>query len=453
MNELEWLAKLGSASIHDKAGIIQRHYESVIFHESGIMYSLMKIDRHAIRPFGPEDFAGKDTFDYSSWRIRPEGHWEHLNNENSITTSGIYLAAQTYRYRATGEEDALEQAGKAFRSLELIYAFGERDGRPGWMGKPFGFRLSDQTSGDQYLDAIWGLYTYLSIAPGHHQSRIKEMLVGFADYWRSIDYKIVYINTFWDNKNETRAYNMIFLTMNTIAYSLTNDPIYRHEAQYFMNHGHWHLETNVDVWKRKYATGQQIAWKFDKLVEGHLNPGEHLCWESTIHAKFVAVGAEILSGLQPSWMADRLEPTLTKWWATWDQGIQDDLLPYYYFIVDVTEGTWRPAPLTERLPKETRPLGHPFISYASRIRWMEPLCRFMFASVVTATHANGVSDPARKLAVRLLESVNDIRMRWMYDPDGKQLIPELSYMDNVLSSEMPATYLATYWRGRLEKFW
>lgn len=447
------LKALGTASIHEKAQMIQQFYENLIFHESGIMYSLMKIDGREIRPFEPRDFEGKAVFDYSQWRIQPKGHWENLNNENSITTSGIYLASQCYRYMVTKDPAAMVQAGKAFQSLNLIYQFGEEDGRPGWMGKPYGFRLSDQTSGDQYLDAVWGLYTYMPLAPDEHRVRIKEMLIGFADYWRSIDYKIVYINSLWDNKNETRAYNLIFLSINLIAYSLSNDPIHLREAEYFMNHGKWHMETNVDAWKREYKNGQKVVWKFDKLVEGHLHQEEHLCWESTIHAKFVAIAAEIISSIEPSWMKDRLEPTLINWWKTWNLGIEEDLLPYYFFIVDVNKGTWRPAPRTKVLPKEDRPLGHPFLSYTSQVRWMEPLCRFMFTSVLGAKHALPIKENAQGLALRIMESVDETRMRWMHDPDGEQVIRELSYMTNVLSSEMPATYLATYWRGRLEQLW
>ncbi|MBO9608229.1 MAG: hypothetical protein J7639_19885 [Paenibacillaceae bacterium] len=451
MKELQALKH--AATLEEKAAMIQQFYERVIFHESGIMYSLMKIDGDRIRPFAPEDFEGRDTFDYSQWRIKPEGHWTMLDNENSITTSGIYLASQAYRYEATGDAAALEQAGKAFRSLELIYAFGVQDGRPGWMGKPYGFRLSDQTSGDQYLDALWGLFAYHRVAPEPHKRKIEQMVIGFADYWRSIDYKIVYITTFWDNKLEQHAYNMIFLAINSAAYAFSHDPVHLREAEFFIGRALWHEETNVDKWRNKHLAGNDADGKFNRLVAGYLQPGEHLCWESTIHSKFVAVGAEIVYLTNRELMGDKLEPTLVKWWSTWSLGIDDDLLPYYYFIVNALTGEWRPAPRTPRLPRDQWPLGHPFISYASQSRWMEPLCRFLFTSVLAASYGTSVKDEAQALALRIMDSVDDVRMRWQYDPDGNQIIPELDYMNNVLSSEMPATFLATFWRGRLERLW
>ncbi|MDF2668166.1 MAG: hypothetical protein K0R67_472 [Paenibacillus sp.] len=448
------LQELRSAtSLEAKAGQIQQFYEKVIHHESGIMYSLMKIDGDRIRPFAPEDFAGKDSFDFSQWRIKPNGHWEVLNNENSITTSGIYLASQAYRYQATGDEAALLEAAKAFGSLDLIYTFGERDGRPGWMGKPYGFRLSDQTSGDQYLDALWGLFAYHRIAPAPHKSRIEQMIIGFADYWRSIDYKIIYITSFWDNKLEQYAYNAIFLAINSVAYSFSGNPVHLQEAEFFLNRAKWHEENNMDKFRRAHAEEREGDWKFNKLVKGHLSPGEHLCWESTIHSKFVAVAAEIIHQTNAGLIGDKLTPALIKWWSTWHYGIEDDLLPYYYFLVDTIRDEWRPAPRTPRLPREEWPLGHPFISYSSQARWMEPLCRFMYTSVLAAKYAKPIADEAHQLALRIMGSVDDIRIRWFYDPDGSQIIPELDYMNNVLSSEMPATYLAAFWRGRMERLW
>ncbi|MBL4575011.1 MAG: hypothetical protein JKY51_02800, partial [Opitutaceae bacterium] len=252
------LPAFSGASIEEKADLIQSFYEKVIFHESGIMYSMMKIDDGNVRPFEPRDFKGIDTFNFEGWRIKPKGAWEYRNNENSITTSGIYLAAQTSRYLATGDEEAMDQALKAFRSLELIYQFGVDDGRPGWMGKPYGFRLSDQTSGDQYLDATWGLFSFLEIAPGKEAKKAKEMLIGFADYWRKIDYTIFYLSITWSNKNEEHAYNAIFMAINLIAYHLTGDPVYKAEADRFQSISRWKTESGIDAWKRKLLSGETV---------------------------------------------------------------------------------------------------------------------------------------------------------------------------------------------------
>ncbi len=448
------LTALAGASIEEKAGLIQAFYQDLAFHESGIMYSLMKIDGDRIRPFEPRDFEGIDAFDFSGWRIKPAGPWEYRNNENSITTSGIYLAAQTYRYLATDDEAAMEQALKAFRSLDLIYRLGEEDGRAGWMGKPYGFRLSDQTSGDQYLDATWGLFTFLQIAPAAEAKRARQMLIGFADYWRKIDYTIFYLKVTWSNKHEEHAYNAIFMAINWIAFHLTGDPVYRAEAARFQEIARWQSETGVGAWKRKIHTGEIVDWEFNRLVEDYLGPNEFLCWETTIHSKFTAIAAEILNQLAPEVLPDPdLTTTLETWWKTWSIGMGEDLLPYYYFIVNVQKDSWRPAPRTERLPRDQWLLGQPGLSYTSQKRWMEPLCRFLITSVITAEHSDHLRQPAIALAKDIMEKVDEVRIKWQHDPDGKQIVPECGDVKEVLSSEMPASYLAAFWRGRGQGFW
>ncbi|MBO9599088.1 MAG: hypothetical protein J7559_14875 [Cohnella sp.] len=456
---MEALKQLNKASLETKADLIQHFYESTIFHESGMMYSMMKIADNEIRPFAPSDFIGKSTSNYDNWRFKLQGQWELLNNENSITTSGIYLASQVYRYQATKSDEALVQAGKAFHSLELIYRMGEQDGRPGWMGKPYGFRLSDQTSGDQYLDAAWGLFLYHGIASDPQKRRIEEMIINFADYWRQIDYKIVYFTSSRNYKEDRHAFNLIVLVLNILAHHFSNNPIYLREVDFFWSRARWHEENNQDAWKNKVLHKEPIGNReetirsFNRLLEGQLRHGEYLCWESTIHSKFVAVAAELIAIVDNELIHDRLQQTLERWWSIWSLGIGEDMLPYYYFIFNALDDTWRPAPRTSLLPEGDQPLGDPFFSYCSQVRWMEPLSRFMTTSLIAALHAPGIAAEAKQLAIKLMASVDEIRIRWMYDPDGSQLIPELDYMNDVLSSEMPATYLATFWRGRHENFW
>ena len=214
-----WLETLAGKPLQQKINIIQEHYPSVIFSESGIMYSLLKIDGETIRPLNESDFPYKGVrHDYGQWRHKPDGDWDLLNYENSITTSGLYLASQAWRYSATQEPDALDQAAKAFNSLDLICKLGEGDWRPGWMGKPYSGRISDQTSPDQYLDACLGMYHYHPHAPEKVRGRIEEMFVMFADYWQSVDYKLGYFGNAWDVKSSKGAYNLILLMINALAH-------------------------------------------------------------------------------------------------------------------------------------------------------------------------------------------------------------------------------------------
>ena len=48
----------------------------------------------------------------------------------------------------------------------------------------------------------------------------------------------------------------------------------------------------------------------------------------------------------------------------------------------------------------------------------------------------------------IIAKTNGRRLREMVDPDGRQLKPDIRWMECSLSSEAPFQYMAIYWRGR-----
>lgn len=455
------LADLGRQTVDVKAQIVQEILERVGFGPTGIMYSMQKLERDNIRPFQAADFHGKTSLDASVGKLKLDGPHDYLHGENSITQSGLYLASQSYRYKVTKSPAALEQAARAFNSLELIYCMGEQDGKPGWMGKPYGFRPSVQTSGDQYCDATWGLFVYHEIAPPAHRTRIEEMLIAFADYWRSVDYVLTYFGTSWDQKGEPDSYNAIYAAINAVAYHFSQSPIHLQEFEKIMSRGTWTKQTRISALRDAFSAQVQETGKAEvipygachKLAKDLLRPGEFLCWETTIHSKFVVVALDMIQTVMPNALADEAGTTAANWWREWKYGTGDDLLPYYWFAIDLLADTWRPLPSTELLPREQWLFGDPFTSYISQVRWMEPLARFMIVSAIAARHAPDIKSDAQAVAVRMMEHLDWQRLHWLLDPDGKQLIPEISYYGECLSSEMPASFLAAYWRGKHEGFW
>ena len=118
--------------------------------------------------------------------------------------------------------------------------------------------------------------------------------------------------------------------------------------------------------------------------------------------------------------------------------MDENFLGYYWFAVDLVNDTWRPLPRTKLLPKEQWLFGDPFTSYLSEARWNEPLCRFMIASVIAAQH-----NPDQKIepvARRMVGRVDATHLHWIVDLDGKQLLPQLSYYGQCLSSEAPGSF-------------
>lgn len=455
------LKELKDASLDRKAELVQKIYEDVALHESGIAYSMMRLEAEGIRPFVAEDFAGKTGLNVDVGKLKLDGLQDYLHGENSISASGLYLAAQSFRWQVTKSEEALVQARRAFRSLDLIYRMGERAGKPGWMCKPYGFRASVQTSGDQYLDACWGLWTYHGVAGAEDRRRIEEMFIHFADYWRSADYVLSYFGSHWDQKGETGAYNAIYAMINACAYSFSKDPVHLQEFEKWMAKATWTkttpLETlRANVLRQIKETGKAEVVPYSaafSLAKDVLQPGECLCWETVIHAKFVAVAADLIVQSKTSDLSGQLGKIIERWWGEWKYGVGEDLLPHYWFAVDLVKDTWRPLPTTKLLPREQWLFGDPFTSYLSQVRWNEPLARFMVVSAVGGKHCPSSGAQMKEVGRRMLASVDETRLHWLVDLDGKQLLPEISYYGQCLSSEMPGSFLAAYWKGRRDELW
>jgi len=431
-----WLDTLAGRPVQEKIDIIQRHYPSAILSESGIMFSLLKIDGDAIRTLNASDFPHKGCrHDYSRWRHKPDGDWDLINYENSITTSGLYLASQAWRSQATRDPDSLLQAAKAFHSLDLIWRLGEADGRPGWMGKPYSGRLSDQTSPDQYLDACLGMYHYHAIAPSETRDHIERMFVSFADYWRSVDYKLGYFGNKWDVKPSSGAYNLVLLMINALAYRFSGQQkTYLQEFDALHEYGTWQTKTDLDQRRRR---GEK----------------ETLAWELNIHSKFAVAAAEIILGILPDRIESDMETTVTTWWNIWKYGMREDLFAYYHYYVNLEDDTWRPAEKTEMKPRKDWRFGCSFQAYTSRVLWLEPMNRALYTCMSAIDHAPRIADQALALAKRILDAVDAEHLRWFYDPEGDQLSEYDKFMDNCLSSEGPATVMLAFWRGRMRELW
>lgn len=457
----ESLSSIKNAPLDKKAHLFQDIYQEIAFHPSGIMYSMLHLESDQIRPFKTTDFVGTVGMDATVGKFHLDSPADYLHCENSITVSGLYLASQSLRFRATGESEAMRQAEKAFHSLDLIYKLGEDASKPGWMGKPYGFKLSNQTAADQYLDACWGLWNYHQVASTEHKQRIEQMFIGFADYWRGVDYIISYFGSHWDLKGETDSYNAIMTMINALAFYFSKADVYMQEIEKLMQRETWTRTTRINSLRemalrqvRETGKAELIPYSAAfSLAKDVLKPGEILCWETTIHSKFVAVASEIIAQTCPQVLSAKLSDVLPMWWSEWKYGIGADCMPYYWFAVDLINDTWRPLPNTAFPSKEKWLFGDPFTSYLSQIRWMDPMARFMVTSVITAKHAPQSAVRAQALAQRMMASLDTNRLHWMLDTDGKQLVPEISYYGKCLSSELPGSFLASYWAGKCEQYW
>ena len=450
----EELHAIEGADAHTKIDLIQTIYEGVEFHDSGIMYSMQYLDEAGIRPFVESDFPpGIPT---------PTGTPSaaaYLHGENSLMAAGWYLAAQSFRFRATQAPEALEQARKALRSLCIVYDLGVKAGRTGWMCKPYGFQYSEQTSGDQYLAACYGLYHFQALATPEEREQIRKMVCDFADYWISIDHVYTYHGNSWDQKCNLFGYNAIHLMVCAWAYAISGDVVYRDKAEEFKERALWHKTTQIEQ-RREQANAQIAAgedlnlWANPRFpfANQFLQPGEILCWEQVSLSTFVFAAVDILQGTCPELLPAEPATFLDPWFHQWKYGMpEEDFHAYYWFAVDLVKDTWRPLPSTEPGPKEEWPFGNLLLSYVSQMRWNDPLARNMNNYSIALSLVPELREEAGRLIHCVMDKLKWQHLLWIYDPDGNQLLKDLRDRGRCLSSEVPASVLAAWWRLQLEE--
>ena len=128
-------------------------------------------------------------------------------------------------------------------------------------------------------------------------------------------------------------------------------------------------------------------------------------------------------------------------------------MAYYHYIINIEEDTWRPAPKTEMTPREEWRFGCSFQAYTSEVLWMEPMNRTLYTCMTAIDHAPEIAVDALALAKRILDVIDGPHLLWIHDPDGDQLSKYDQFMNNILSSEGPATVLTCFWRGRVQGLW
>uniref|UniRef100_UPI00404B5755 hypothetical protein n=1 Tax=Cephaloticoccus sp. TaxID=1985742 RepID=UPI00404B5755 len=430
-------------------------------HPSGIMICMPYVAPDGLRPVRSADFEGQDQFSFN-FGHKFKSVTDFFTNENSITASGSHLAAQSIRFKATGEAAALTAAREAYRSLRIVFQFGVEHDVPGFMGKPFHFEYSEHTTGDQYLHTIWGLWNFYDIASDEERAVVRDMFITMADYQIKVDYQIFNRkggegskSTAWSNRLDNSDYNAIMAAMVAIAYKLTGDTKYRDAYEFVIKTGKWQTHRRIDYIIEQFKNGTYEAQPWDKIAGADVAAGEFAHWEQIQHCQFLAISVAIIHECVPElFTADDLSRVLALWWADYPVGFDTEGWNYlYWFIVSTKDRSWRPVPLTPRLPREQWFGGHPMLSFASEWVYGDCLARFQWTAMVVARHCPEKRDEAVKFAAETLRRLEPRHLVWVSDPDGKQIPPAVNYFTRFLSSEAPEGMIASYWEGRRLNLW
>ncbi len=435
------------APIAEKVRILQDFLGEHYFDENGLMYSMWYWKGDELRPFRLEDFEGY-SYPRSSEGWTPRGQ---NNNENSAWNSGIFLWSQCLRWEATRDEQALAYGAKAFRSIDHIFKLTEAAGHKGYLCKPYDGRVTKETSPDQYFAVMMGLWAYREMAPKEARERIDHLLPAMADWWRERKYNIKFFEMDMTGSDANDAHNLGHTAMHQMAYLITGDPKYLREAQ--------RLTGLLSALPTFYDTSRaRMLEKGTAYLEGYYDgylydPSRRdyviLDWESR-SAIWMAAAPIPFFMRHDLGRASPLKHALYRIWKHMQYGLRDDLLSLYTIQVDLERDLWRPChvpPTPERAANPPYYNWH-FCSYYSEVCWGDQVGRIPHVCVMAHQYAPEFCPGALTLARTLLRKLDDQRLHWFIDPDGKQLLPPDRWMAHVLSSEIPAFTLLAYWTAR-----
>lgn len=444
LSQIDFLPELSSADIHRKAQILQDVLPRTLFDPCGLVISLPIIvgpqQARAVSETEAAHIVEGDWYSADEW-ISQCMKTEWMTFENSLTTAGLYLDAQAARFRASASPEAMAEAQRAFRSIELVYEMGAAAESPGWLPKPYGRRATRTSTPDQYLFALRGLFAFHAIAPPKQRNKIKRIFVHVAEFCRQRNYQVDFLPGTWTMIDQLWGYNAIYMMINTLALHVSGEKRFEDELKRLDALGRWRHETHLEAWARE---GLKRVCEFERIVIGH----------------FAILGGEIVHRLTPWVFGDtdaevekNWQATLHRWFEFGKLGINATYQSHYWVDIDVQQRTWRPTGLTTPDPQLTA--KNQLLAYRADFYWSEGAYRHLYTSLLTATEARGTgwAAEAERYARQILERADGRRLHWMVDPDGRQLLPTLKHAACILSSEAPEFYLLAYWRGRLAGMW
>ena len=450
-----FLPEFGGLDPAEKVARVERLVGPARGHPSGIPVCMPFVGEDGLREVRAADFDGMDRF------RRNFGHEladpvDFFNNENSITTAGSRLAAQSLRRRASGDPAARAGARLAFQGLRRIHDLSVAAGQPGFLGKPFHFAFSAHTTGDQYLHALWGLWNFLPVAEPAEQAEARALLTAMADHQMKVDYTVFNRSGgAWNNRLDPTDYNAIMAALVAAAYRVTGERRYREACAFVLRSGTWQRESRVDRIISQVRAGNYRPRAWDGIAGARTEEGEFAHWEQVQHGQFTAIAASILHECVPDLLpAEELRRTLRLWWADQPLGFERDGWHYlYWFLVSARDRSWRPVELTPRLSPDQWLGGHPLLSFASRWVYGDCLARFLWTALVVARHCPELRDEAAAFAETTFRRLEPRHLLWVADPDGRQIPPAVGYFTRFVSSELPEVLLAPRWEGRSLGLW
>jgi hypothetical protein len=429
--------------VKKKVEILQNFLGENYFHDNGIMYCMWHYKDGIARPFEPEDYGDYEFAFLKEADCSIKG-W--LESENSSSTSGLFLASQSLRYIATGEPQAMEYAKKAFNSIKIIMQMTLQDGQPGFLTKPWDWKVTTGTSPDQYICVMHGLWQYRKIADFQDRIIINKLLPQMADWWRNRDYTLVFHETKWPILPH---HSPAMACLHSMSYKITQDQLYLDECK--------RLLTIAEAWptwidRNRRQIYHPTGWPVEKkgvrwpkeLYGREYDPSrrEFLINLFEVQEIWLTIVCADYFMTEDPVMSELLKHAISRHQKYIQFGMRDDYLTYYTIQVDLERDYW-----TTIKRKDDANLG--FTAPTENRCWLDGASRIPDASIIGHKHAPEFCPGALKLARNMLKTLDDRRLHWYADPEDDSFNDDEKWMLDILSSDVPSFTILAYWRAKL----
>lgn len=391
---------------------VENLFDSSLLSAEGLLYSSLKLNE--MRAWEAADFSATDVVS------RIPGYEQisfadFMNYENTGMVQGTFLSAMCSKYRVTGNPDSLKKAARTFQGILHVYEI-SRQIAPGFYCKPWGGRLTDETSSDQYIYTLYGLDDYFPLAPRREQKKIREMIISMVSFWldRNYDWNYYGVPIHW---RQCR-----FISFMALAVKYDGGPRFQTE-----------LNRLIEEQKKDPSTPFQST-----LKEGSRN-GKNLC---VLPESSLSTFLSIEKAMQ-RWNCSRFMEICRDSMEYGKTGLAEDGTSFGPMVMDEATGKWREMKVSETT-YETNRFQSPIYGLRGPYR-KGGMQNIMFARFVIAFSDYDNSCGGRELAENLLNQVGMEHFTWFEDP--YHIFPqEILWMTNVLAADAPAHWLWCYWK-------
>ena len=413
-----------------RAARLESIVETNLVDDHGRVRSALNID--TMQPFA------KGFFDHLDVHHYPGENWtdfsDYISYENVGMCSGAYLAAMVWKYRATRDSVALDTARRTFHAICGLFDMSQAVDE-GFYCKCYGGKLSDQISSDQYIYTFVGLDLFLEHATSAERRVCVAMIGKMVKFWMRRNYFYPYFGQplHWPLER--------FPVFAWLAWQHTGREEFRDEFARLCELP----EVNTVLpfaalrWDELLAETKQRppAFDFEKGTNQRLirlNP-------ETTESGFISLAALL------AYQAPHRELWLDKVRHLYDMGqrwIAEDGYALGPHLYDLQTG--KLAEVRQVLATGAGSGGWKFLGFVGWIR--SGMWSAMFARAAVGIQDYFPEIGALDLAGRILSQLDQNKLRWFVDMDGRQFPEDMRWIGRVFSGDAVTHWLWAYWEAR-----